>query len=100
MIMPVLVVFALALIAVASAALLASKVFGYSWRLCMALGVSCMFGFPGTYIIPEEVAKAQGQTEEERSYILGLLLPKMLVAGFATVSIASVFVASFMVKFL
>jgi hypothetical protein len=100
MITPVIVVFVLALVAVAVTALAASKMFGYSWRLCMALGVSCMFGFPGTYIIPEEVAKAQGQTEEERSFILGLLLPKMLVAGFATVSIASVFIASFMVKFL
>ncbi len=100
MIAPVVIVFALALVAVAATALVASKVFGYSWRLCVALGVSCMFGFPGTYIIPEEVAKAQGKTEEERSYLLGLLLPKMLVAGFTTVSIASVFIAGFMVKLL
>jgi hypothetical protein len=100
MIFPIVVVFALGIIAVALTAFAMSKIFGYSWRLCMAIGISCMFGFPGTYIIPEEVAKAHGKNDEERNYLLGLFLPKMLVAGFITVSIASVFVSSFMVKFL
>ena len=100
MIFPIVVVFTLGIIAVALTAFVMSRIFGYSWRLCMAIGISCMFGFPGTYIIPEEVAKAHGKTEEERNYLLGLFLPKMLVAGFITVSIASVFVSSFMVKFL
>ena len=97
---PIVVVFVLGIIAVAVTALGMSKLFGYSWRLCMAIGISCMFGFPGTYIIPEEVAKAHGETEEERAYLLGLFLPKMLVAGFVTVSIASAFVSGFMVKLL
>jgi hypothetical protein len=97
---PIVAVFALGILAVAINAWVMGKIFGYSWRLCMAIGISCMFGFPGTYIVPEEVAKAHGKTEEERSYLLGLFLPKMLVAGFVTVSIASVFVAGFMVKLL
>jgi hypothetical protein len=66
----------------------------------MAIGISCMFGFPGTYIIPEEVAQSQANNEEERDYLLGLFLPKMLVAGFVTVSIASAFISAFMVKLL
>jgi hypothetical protein len=97
---PIVVVFVLGIIAVAVTALGMSKLFGYSWRLCMAIGISCMFGFPGTYIIPEEVAKAHGKTEEERAYLLGMFLPKMLVAGFVTVSIASAFISGFMVKLL
>ena len=97
---PITVVFVLGIAAVAITALGMSKLFGYSWRLCMAIGISCMFGFPGTYIIPEEVAKAHGKNEEERNYLLGLFLPKMLVAGFVTVSIASAFVSGFMVKLL
>ena len=97
---PIVVVFVLGIIAVAVTALGMSRLFGYSWRLCMAIGISCMFGFPGTYIIPEEVAKAHGKTEEERAYLLGMFLPKMLVAGFVTVSIASAFVSGFMVKLL
>jgi hypothetical protein len=97
---PIVVGFVLGIIAVAFTALGMSILFGYSWRLCMAIGISCMFGFPGTYIIPEEVAKAHGKTEEERAYLLGMFLPKMLVAGFVTVSIASAFVSGFMVKLL
>ena len=100
MVMPIFVVFGLAVMAVAITALVTSRLFGYSWLLCMALGISCMFGFPGTYIVPEEVAKAHGQNEQERNFIVGILLPKMLVAGFTTVSIASVFIASFMTRFL
>ncbi|MGI9285092.1 MAG: hypothetical protein ACR2P1_06860, partial [Pseudomonadales bacterium] len=80
--------------------LLMSKLFNYSWRLCVALGISCFFGFPGTYTIPQEVAKAQGATPQEQEYLLNLYLPKMLVAGFTTVSVASVFIAGFMVKLL
>jgi hypothetical protein len=100
MIYPVVVVFTLGIAAVALTAVTASRVFGYSWRLCMAVGISCMFGFPGTYIVPEEVAKARAANQEERDYLVGLLLPKMLVAGFVTVSIASAFVAALMVRFL
>jgi hypothetical protein len=100
LITPIVVVFSLAVVAVAASALLMSRLYNYSWRLCMAIGISCMFGFPGTYIIPEEVAKAQASNEKERDYLLGLFLPKMLVAGFVTVSIASAFISAFMVKLL
>ena len=100
MIYPICIVFVLGIAAVGITAFGMSRIFGYSWRLCMAIGISCMFGFPGTYIVPEEVAKAHGENEEERNYLLGLFLPKMLVAGFVTVSIASAFVSSFMVKLL
>ncbi len=100
MIRPTLLVFGMAIAAVAATALIASKLFNYSWTLCMALGISCMFGFPGTYIVPEEVAKAHAADERERDYILKITLPKMLVAGFTTVSIASVFIASFMLRYL
>ena len=64
------------------------KILKYSWGLSMALGISCMFGFPGTFIISEEVAAAQSANEEEREYLLSHILPKMLVAGFTTVTIA------------
>ena len=74
MIYPIFIVFFLGIVAVAVTAFGMSKIFGYSWRLCMAIGISCMFGFPGTYIIPEEVAKAHGKNEEERSYLLALFL--------------------------
>ncbi len=100
MMFPLFVVFSLAIVAVALVSFPLSKFFGYSWKLCIAIGISCMFGFPGTYLIPTEVAENYGDTEEEKKFLLDHMLPKMLVAGFTTVTIASVFVAGFMVKLL
>ncbi len=68
--------------------------------LSMSVGISCMFGFPGTYIIPNEVAKTIGKTKAEQDIILKGIYPQMLIAGFVNVTIASVVIASLLVKFL
>lgn len=77
---------------------IAGKLLGYSMEMSIAIGASALFGFPGTFIISNEVANANGKTEEERGAILHEIMPKMLVAGFVTVTIASVILAGFMVK--
>ena len=51
-------------------------------------------------ILSNEVAVANGKTEEERKRILDEILPKMLVAGFATVTVGSVVMAGIMVNML
>lgn len=61
--------------------------------MCIAIGSTANFGFPGTFIVSREVANSLGDTPEMAEKILGAILPKMLVAGFITVSIASVFMA-------
>lgn len=100
LIVPILLSFVIASIAIVAITFLMAKVFRYSWALSMAIGFSCMFGFPGTYIISEEVANAQANSDDERDYLLSHILPKMLVAGFTTVTIASVIIAGVLVKFL
>ena len=62
--------------------------------MSIAIGSTCNYGFPGTYVISKEVAKAAGDSVDEQEKILNAILPKMLVAGFITVSIASVLLAS------
>lgn len=74
------------------------KLLGYSMEMSIAIGVSALFGFPGTFILSNEVANANGKTDEERQLILDAIMPKMLVAGFITVTIASVVLAGFMAK--
>ena len=100
LIVPIVIAFFISVIAIVAVTFLLSGIFKYSWALSMALGMSCMFGFPGTFIISEEIAAAQSESEEEREFLLAAILPKMLVAGFTTVTIASVFIAGIMVKFL
>ncbi len=100
LIIPIIVVFIVSLIGITIISFLLGKVLGYSWRLSLAIGVTCLFGFPGTFIIAEEISVAVSANSDERDYISSKILPKMLVGGFSTVTIGSVFVASFMVNYL
>lgn len=100
MVVPLLVCVVIGTIAFSLASILVGKLFGYSWQMSMAIGSSCLFGFPGTVIISNEVSESTGTTEEEKAYISAQIMPKMLVAGMVTVSITSVLVAGIMCKWL
>ena len=100
MVVPLLVCVVIGTIAFSLVSILVGKLFGYSWQMSMAIGSSCLFGFPGTVIISNEVSESTGTTEEEKAYISAQIMPKMLVAGMVTVSITSVLVAGVMCKWL
>lgn len=100
LIVPIALSFAIAVVGIIISSVILSKVFGYSWEMSLAIGVCCLFGFPGTFIVSQEVANAVGETPEEKEFVLTKILPKMLVSGFTTVTIASVFLAGFLVKLL
>ncbi|BCV25403.1 hypothetical protein [Gelria sp. Kuro-4] len=73
---------------------------GYSFEMATTIGLTALYGFPGTYILSHEAAKAVAQNEEEEQAILHHILPKMLVAGFVTVTISSVILAGIFAKLL
>ena len=100
MVVPLLVVIAIGTVAFAVVSILIGKIFHYSWQMSVAIGSSCLFGFPGTVIISNEVSESTGTTPEEKAYIKAQIMPKMLVAGMVTVSITSVLVAGVMCKWL
>lgn len=77
-----------------------AKLLRLPFALAVSLGISCTFGFPTTMLIPHEVAEAFGRNEQEKAAILNYLLPKMLTAGFVTVTIASVLLAGVAVRLL
>ncbi|MBL5767010.1 hypothetical protein B5V88_07435 [Heyndrickxia sporothermodurans] len=64
----------------------------------MSLALTAMFGFPADYILCQEVSRSVGRTEEEQQILLNELSPPMLIAGFTTVTVASVIIASILVK--
>lgn len=68
--------------------------------MSFAMGSSALFGFPGTYIVSNEVAFAIAKNESERELILSQILPRMLVAGFVSVSIGSVVLAGLLAPLL
>lgn len=66
------------------------KILGYSIEMSMAIGLTALVAFPGTQIITDEVVGNLTCSEEERKAVYDYILPKMLIGGFATVTIASV----------
>ncbi len=97
---PALITVAFGFAGVAITSIVAAKVLKFTPALGISIGVSCFFGFPATYYLSHEVANAVGETEEEQKVLLDHILPKMLVAGFTTVTIASVVFAGIMINLL
>ena len=97
---PIVVSFAAAVVGLIVSSLVISKVAHTSFDLTLAIGSCCLIGFPGTFIVSDEVARTYGDTEEEHKFIESRIMPQMLVSGFTTVTIASVFLAGFLVNFM
>jgi hypothetical protein len=91
---PLLLAFVFGIVGIAAASAIAGKLVGYTVPMSMAIGLTALFGFPGTMILSQEAAKGAGDSVEEVAAIEGEILPKMIVAGFATVTITSVIVTS------
>jgi hypothetical protein len=70
------------------------RLLGYSVPMSVAIGLTSLYGFPGTMIPGQEAARGAGQTAEEVAAIEASTLPEMIVAGFSTVAITSVVVTS------
>ena len=79
---------------------LIGRFLGYSRNMSFACALTALVGFPADYVITEEVCKSVGKTPEEFKYLMDNMLPKMLVSGFATVTIASVIIAGLFVNLL
>lgn len=95
MILPWIVVFGLSLIAIAISTFVMSKIVKMPYPMTFVIGLTALYGFPGTYVVSNEVANAVGRTDEERQQLLDYFLPKMLVAGFSTITISSLLVVGF-----
>ncbi len=93
MILPLLLCLGIGVICVILMAFVLSRILRIGFGLAVAIGISCTFGYPPTLFISNEVANAIGQTEEEKTALRNYILPKMLTAGFVTVTISSVFIA-------
>lgn len=73
---------------------LVGRLLGYSIPMSVAIGLTSLYGFPGTMILSQEAAKGAGEDPDEVAAIEHAILPKMIVAGFSTVTITSVVVTS------
>ena len=63
------------------------------WRLSASLALSAYTGYPLTEIIVRTVTKTYNIDSEKKEKLTEMVLPQMIIAGFTTVTIISVFMA-------
>ena len=95
---PIFAVMLTGILGTAVAGIVISKLVKMPVGLAIGLGLTCTFGFPMTMILTNNVCDAMAKDETERKALYNVLMPKMLVAGFVTVTIVSVFVGSFVLN--
>ncbi len=100
MLPPLILVMVIGVVSGGVVAVLVGRLIHFSWEMSICMAVTALFGFPGTYQIPVEVAKAVGETPEETEAIQNEIMPKMIIAGVVSVSIVSGLLAGLMAKWI
>lgn len=97
LIIPIIIIFVVGVSAKVLVSILVGKLIGYSIPMSIAIGLTALYGFPGTMILSQEAAASVGENEEEIKAIENQIMPKMIIAGFATVTITSVIITGIIV---
>lgn len=97
----VLGLLALATVGLVIAALISAKVFSKDETFFSSMGivVNCFLGFPLNVMIGNEALNSI-EDPEEKKVLTGIVIPKLLVAGFICVTIVSVVIAGVMKSWL
>lgn len=96
----IIVLIALGLLGMFLASWILAKPFKMSPAMAFACSLTALFGFPADYILTTEICSQLATNPKEEAVLNDQMLPKMLVGGFATVSVASVIIASVFLKML
>lgn len=104
MLIPVIGLLVIGAVGIIIVSVIVGKFLKWSPWLSIAVGLCCMLGYPVTYAVAMEVAsgavEGKGFTKEEEERVVQYLLPKMIVSGTVSVSIASVIIAGIAVPIL
>ena len=92
-IIPMLVLIVIGVFGMAVASFIIAKVLKMSFPLAFANGLTALYGFPCDAIITESTCKSLAQTDDEFNFLMSKMFPSMIVGGFVTVTITSVFIA-------
>lgn len=91
---PLVLAFVFGLLGIVVVSAVVGRMLGYTVPMSVAIGLTSLYGFPGTLVLSQEAARGAGETPEEVVAIEAYVQPKMIVAGFSTVTITSVVVTS------
>ncbi|MBQ4506761.1 MAG: hypothetical protein II971_05875 [Firmicutes bacterium] len=91
MILPIIGMLVIGSIGIAIGSAIIGKLVGYPIPVAIACGMTALLGYPGTEIISREVCDTmEGFTDKEKAMALDFVMPKMIIGGFTTVTVASV----------
>ena len=93
LIIPLIGIIIFGVIGMAVVSIAVGKFLGYSREMAFSVALTALYGFPPNYILTQEAVKALTEDEQEREFLMGEMLPKMLIGGFTTVTIVSVVIA-------
>ena len=92
-IVPMVGLLLIGVVSLALGSMLMGKVLKVDWRLAAALGPAAMFGYPFSQLLCEDVVREMHLPKDEADKMLKIVMPQLVIAGFCTVTLASVFVA-------
>lgn len=95
-----LLVMLVGVVAAGAVAIILGKVLHFTPRMAICMMVTALFGFPGTFLISQEIAKACGTTDEEIQIVEDYMMPKLVIGGIVSVSVVSGLLASIMCKWI
>lgn len=98
--LPLFGIIILGVIGMGILSMLLGKLLGETKEMAFSIAMTALYGFPADYILTIEAIKSVTNNDQEYKYALDSMLPKMLVGGFTTVTIASVIIAGIFVKLL
>ncbi|WP_342387599.1 hypothetical protein [Salinicoccus bachuensis] len=94
----VALILALGIFGIITGGFIASKLVGWHPYKGVPVALTALIGFPGDYLICEEVARSETNNLEDQNRLFQELVTPMLIGGFVTVTVASVFIASFVMS--
>jgi MFS family permease len=69
-------------------------------ELAISVALAAEYGFPGNYLISNEVSRTISHNKKEREAIFDKILPPLLVGGYATVTTGSILFATILIRVL
>jgi len=95
MLIPVVFFLVLGVVGLIIGGMIMGRVLKIDWKLAASSSLAAMYGYPLTEIIPRAVVGSYDLPEDEEEQLLEQVMPPLIIAGFTTVTVASVALAGF-----
>ncbi|HLQ72562.1 MAG TPA: hypothetical protein VK142_12220, partial [Bacillota bacterium] len=78
--------------------IVAAKLMKWNLNKGIPVALTALFGFPGDYLLCEEVSRSVAENDQQQKAIFDEILTPMLVGGFTTVTTGSIVVVSILIQ--